>query len=135
MDPNEYFGFVYRITNLTNGRAYIGRKQYKRGGKKTTRGYGTETDWRFYTGSSKWLNEDIQALGHDQFIFECMAQCYSKGGLHYFEVFAQVFCEVLTAKLENGERAYYNGNINATKFIPKEPISMELKEKIIPYAT
>ena len=27
-NPVKYFGFTYLITNLTNGRMYVGKKQY-----------------------------------------------------------------------------------------------------------
>ena len=60
------YGFVYKITNLTNNRKYIGKKQCltlkKRPplkGKKNRRISEIETDWKSYTSSSKELNEDI----------------------------------------------------------------------------
>ena len=35
-DIGAYYGFIYRITNLTNGYDYVGRKYFKTIKKKTT---------------------------------------------------------------------------------------------------
>ena len=47
-DINDYFGFVYRITNLQSGRQYIGRKYFwqhrkPRGGGRRVK---SESDWK-----------------------------------------------------------------------------------------
>ena len=54
-EPHVHFGFVYQITNKKTNKSYIGCKQYyvTRNKKKV------ESNWRIYTGSSKYLNEDI----------------------------------------------------------------------------
>ncbi len=51
----EYIGFVYLITNLTNGKKYIGKKLAKfkvtkkpLKGKKNKRRSTKESDWRTY---------------------------------------------------------------------------------------
>ena len=68
--PDTFYGFIYQITNTTNDRKYIGKKQsttiLKRPplkGRKNKRHVVKETDWKIYTGSSDKLNEDIQQLG------------------------------------------------------------------------
>ena len=55
----EYIGFVYLITNLTNNKKYIGKKLTKfkvtkkpLKGKKNKRRSTKESDWRTYWGSS-----------------------------------------------------------------------------------
>src|SRR3972149_1030675 len=73
--PEEYEGFIYIITNLTNGKFYIGRKSFYSYSKrkltiaekklpenkrKTFTITKKETPWRGYTGSCKELNEDIK---------------------------------------------------------------------------
>ena len=86
--PNTFYGFIYIITNTTNNRKYIGKKQsstiLKRPplkGRKNKRHVIKETDWKTYTGSSDKLNEDINALGKNKFKFEIIRFCQSKSGL------------------------------------------------------
>ena len=83
--PDTFYGFIYQITNTTNDRKYIGKKQsttiLKRPplkGRKNKRHVVKETDWKIYTGSSDKLNEDIQKLGKDEFKFEILRFCQSK---------------------------------------------------------
>lgn len=55
-------GFVYNITNLTNGMKYLGKKVFyfnrKVKGKRTK----VESDWRDYFGSNEELLKDVSAL-------------------------------------------------------------------------
>ena len=52
-DIGDFFGFVYRITNLQSGKQYIGRKYFwqkrkpRGGGRKVT----SESDWKKYYGA------------------------------------------------------------------------------------
>ena len=71
--PKDTFGFIYEITNLTNNRKYIGKKQMVRKirrkplkGKKRKRIDYIESDWKTYTGSSDILNEDIKVRKNKQ---------------------------------------------------------------------
>ena len=71
------YGFIYVITNLTNNKKYIGKKQMKSvkklkplKGKKNKRHFDIETDWKTYTSSSNDLNIDIQALGKAKLQFD-----------------------------------------------------------------
>jgi len=107
------YGFIYLITNLTNNKKYIGKKQcktvYKRPplkGKKNKRHEIKETDWRTYTSSSRELNDDIETLGKDKFKFEIIKFCDSKWTLAYEEAKIQFEEEVLL------KDEYYNGIIN-----------------------
>ena len=109
----EYVGFVYLITNLTNDRKYIGKKlaQFKvtkkpLKGKKNKRRSTKESDWRDYWGSSDKLNEDVQALGPENFTREILYYCTSRGELSYLEAKEQFDREVLKTD------EYYNGIIN-----------------------
>ncbi len=111
--PNTFYGFIYIITNTTNSRQYIGKKQsttiLKRPplkGRKNKRHVVKETDWKTYTGSSDKLNEDINTLGKDKFKFEIIRFCQSKSELAYYEAKMQFDHDVLLN--EN----YYNGIIN-----------------------
>jgi len=107
------YGFLYCITNNTNNKKYIGKKQMQTTlkkrplkGKKNKRHSIIETDWRDYTSSSKELNNDIIKLGKENFKFEIIKFCNSKSELAYFEAKEQFDREVLLSD------EYYNGIIN-----------------------
>ena len=107
------YGFIYKITNLTNDKKYIGKKQCQSirkrpplKGKKNKRHEKIETDWKTYTSSSNELNKDLEKLGKDSFKFEILRWCDSKWELSYYEARLQFKEEVL---LRND---YYNGIIN-----------------------
>lgn len=131
MGTDEWFGFIYMITNTVTSQKYIGKKQYRSWGKKKSPNYGKEMKWREYTSSSKALNADIKELGMASFTFVCMGQYATKGGLSWAENWSQTVREALTEKLEDGTPAYYNRQIMATKFIPKESISDETRTLIL----
>lgn len=117
LDPENYFGFVYLITNLKTGKGYIGKKQYY-SYKKSKRV--KEMPWRSYTGSSKALNADIKEYGKGNFSFVILHQCVSRGALTYTEANLQHKMDVLTERLEGtDERAYYNSQIGAIRYVPK----------------
>jgi hypothetical protein len=101
-DIGEYYGFIYRITNLTNGYDYVGRKYFKTikkrpplKGKKNKRLETIETDWKDYWGSSSRLVADILELGKEQFTREIIHLCRSRGETNYMEAHYQFMEEVL----------------------------------------
>jgi hypothetical protein len=111
--PQEYEGFVYIITNLTDDRKYIGKKLAKfkttkppLKGKKNKRRGTKESDWKDYWGSSDRLNADVEKLGKDKFTREILYFCKSRGEMSYLEAREQFSRRVL----ETDE--YYNGIIN-----------------------
>ena len=111
--PDEYEGFVYLITNLTDGRMYIGKKLAKfkttkpplKGKKNKRRGH-KESDWKTYWGSSDRLQADVAALGEDKFTREILYYCRSRAEMSYIEAREQFDRRVLES--DN----YYNGIIN-----------------------
>ena len=111
--PDEYEGFVYLITNLTNNQKYIGKKLAKfkttkpplKGKKNKRRGY-KESDWKTYWGSSDRLNADVAALGEDKFTREILYLCKGRGEMSYIEAREQFDRRVLETD------DYYNGIIN-----------------------
>lgn len=112
-DIGEYYGFVYRITNTTNGHDYIGRKFFhtikKRPplkGKKNKRHSKVETDWKTYWGSSDRLQADIDTHGKEKFTREIIRLCNTRGETNYCEAYYQ-FIEGVLLKENN-----YNGIIN-----------------------
>lgn len=110
---DEYEGFVYLITNLTDNRKYVGKKLAKfkttkpplKGKKNKRRGH-KESDWRDYWGSSDKLIADVEKLGEDKFTREILYFCKSRGEMSYLEAREQFERRVL----ETDE--YYNGIIN-----------------------
>lgn len=117
--PDDCVGFVYLITNLTNGRMYIGKKlakfaktRYKmhtqKNGKKVKKKIRekVDSDWRDYYGSNDKLNEDVINLGPDNFKREILYYCNSKAQCSYIEAREQFSRKVL----ESAD--YYNGQIS-----------------------
>ena len=108
----DIVGFVYLITNTTNGRMYIGKKlvQFKRSrpplkGRRNKRRYKVNSDWQEYYGSSDNLIIDIKRLGKDNFKREILFYCKSKAELSYIEAREQFARKVLESN------DYYNGHI------------------------
>jgi len=89
--PEEFFGFVYLISNISSGKKYIGRKYFgttrriKVKGKKRRKIIRKDSNWKSYTGSSKILNSDIEKLGKDTFKFEVLIMGKTKGQVNYLE--------------------------------------------------
>ena len=111
-DIGSYYGFIYRITNLTNGHDYVGRKYFttikKRPplkGKKNKRREVVETDWKTYWGSSPRLQADVETLGKENFTREIIHLCNSRGETNYLEAYYQ-FTEHVLLRENN-----YNGII------------------------
>ena len=117
--PDEYFGFVYVITNKLTTKQYIGCKQYWQMRKRKRH---KPSNWRVYTSSSKELNEDIDKIGKRKFKFEIIQEYKTKRGIHYYEQYYQMKHHVLTAVIEGSdEPAYYNKNIGGIRFyVPLE---------------
>jgi hypothetical protein len=111
--PEEFFGFIYEITNTINNKFYIGKKQCLRKikrkplkGKTRNRIDHKESDWKSYVGSSNDLLEDIKKYGKENFTFKILRFCNSKWELSYFEAKEQMTRDVLLI-----ERSY-NGILN-----------------------
>ena len=117
-DINEYYGFVYRIINNTNGREYIGRKYFWqfRTPKGKKRKVKSESDWKKYYGSCPELKEEIGKIGRENFSRTILSLHHTKGKTN-FEETRQLFVNgVLTESLDNGTPKYYNSNILSRYF-------------------
>jgi len=139
----DNFGFIYRITEITTGRMYIGSKQYRKwvgppGGYKCTdvsddtwfnEDLWDYNDWRYYTSSCKPLQEAI-TKNPDDFFYEVVSLHKDKLELHIAEINLQMSEDVLEAELEDGTFMYYNANVAGKIF--KAPISksemLEMRE-------
>jgi len=116
--PEDAIGFVYLITNTTNGKMYVGKKlakfakttykvvKLKNGTKKRKKIRSKiNSDWQQYYGSSPNLTEDINHLGTDNFKREILYYCKSKSECSYIEAREQFSRRVLESD------DYYNGHI------------------------
>ena len=112
-DINDFFGFVYRITNLQSGNQYIGRKYFyqkrkPRGGKRRVT---SESDWKRYYGSSEELNSDRKLLGNSAFKREILSLHTRLGDVNFEETKQLFLHNVLTETLDGKTPLYYNSNI------------------------
>ena len=112
-DINDFFGFVYRITNIQSGKQYIGRKYFQqkrkpRGGKRRVT---SESDWKKYYGSSDELSADRKLLGNATFKREIISLHATPGKVNFEETRQLFLNNVLTESLTDGTPAYYNNNI------------------------
>ena len=100
--PQEYQGFVYMITDLTNDKKYIGKKFFwkpktlpitkTRKRRVKTR---VESDWRNYYGSSKEVQQLVESNGKDKYKREILKLCLTKGECSYYEAKYQFEYDVL----------------------------------------
>ena len=112
-DIGDYYGFVYRITNTTTQKSYIGRKYFwqkrkPRGGKRRVT---SEADWKRYYGSSADLKQDIRSIGRGSFRREILSLNTTLGKVNYEETKQLFLHNVLTEALDDGTPMYYNSNI------------------------
>ena len=117
-DIDNFFGFVYCITNVQNGRQYIGRKYFwkfrtPRGKKRKVK---SESDWKKYYGSCPELKEEIQQLGRQNFSIVMLSLHKTAGKTNYEETRQLFTNNVLTEALDNGTPKYYNSNILSRYF-------------------
>lgn len=110
----DYVGFVYLITDLSNGKKYVGKKTLmsKRKlpplkGKTRRRTKIIETDWQDYYGSSEEVKALVEDRGRDQFKREILHLCKGKGEMSYLELKEQIDREVLF------KDEYYNEFVGA----------------------
>ena len=112
-DIGDFFGYVYRITNIESGRQYIGRKYFyqKRKPKGGKRRVTSESDWKRYYGSSDELKQDVKQFGKDKFRREIISLHETLGKVNYEETKQLFLHNVLMESLDDGTPMYYNSNI------------------------
>lgn len=101
-DSSDLAGFVYLITDLSNGKKYVGKKNLwstrrlrPLKGQKRRRVKKLESDWRDYFGSNEEVKLLVENEGRERFKREILRLCKSKGEMTYFEMKEQIDREVL----------------------------------------
>jgi hypothetical protein len=98
-DIGDNVGFVYLITNLMDGRRYIGKKLFQFSKTRQVKGkkkkYKAPSDWLTYWSSSPELQADVERLGESNFRREILYLCGTKGTLSYVEAREQFSFRVL----------------------------------------
>ena len=101
-DIESLAGFVYLVTDLNNGKKYVGKKNLwstrrlpPLKGQKRRRVKKSESDWKDYFGSNEEVKLLVENEGRDRFKREILRLCKSKGEMTYFEMKEQIDREVL----------------------------------------
>lgn len=136
--PENSIGFVYKVTNTTNGKFYVGKKilrnvltkkltkkeiseWVKPGRIPKKRKEIKESNWADYYGSSKLITEDIKLFGKETFSREILRFCTTKKQMSYWETYYQMTLRVLEVESynENVGGKWYRRDVN--------PITPELE--------
>ncbi len=89
------------------------------------------SNWKTYSSSSSHINNLIRDLGEKYFTYEILQLFETKGGLSAGEVKVQWSLDVLTEKYPDGTPVFLNRQIGAIKFIPKESVDNETRQRLI----
>jgi hypothetical protein len=113
----DYFGFVYLVINTTKNKFYIGKKQFW-SYKKNTHTKTGKSLWRAYGTSSTHVQKDAKQRDNLEYIilgvFKTRAWC------NYSEAWLQMVLCSITDRDNQGERRWYNNQVSAIRFIPKQ---------------
>lgn len=122
--PENTFGFVYIVTHIPSGKAYIGKKvlfhnkKQKIGKRELEKLSGVvgrrpayklvvkESDWLNYYGSQKEIKQLLLEGKKEEFQRTILKMCPDKKSLTYFEVKYQMIYQVLEKPDE-----FFNDNI------------------------
>jgi len=99
--PEDYYGFVYLITDNETGMKYVGKKFFwnkktlpitktRKRRKRTL----VESDWKSYYGSSPHVRELIEDKGVETLTREILHLCKTRGDCAYYETKEQFDREV-----------------------------------------
>lgn len=105
--PENTYGFIYKITRISDGKFYVGRKNLYsertkaltkkelsehtgKGKKPTKKKVVSESDWQTYYGSNTNLKADMKEQGKDVFKREILHLCTHKKQMTYQEIRYQI---------------------------------------------
>lgn len=117
-DINGHIGFVYEITDLMNGKKYIGKKKLSSTrtlkplkGQKRKRKVVSESDWMDYYGSSEEVKSLVEEFGTSRFSRRILRLCKTTAEMSYYELKEQVTNDVLL-KPDEYYNAFVGGKIH-----------------------
>ena len=130
--PENTYGFVYIVTHIPTGKAYVGKKvlqhnltkkltkkelaeQTGPGRRSVSKKVQKESDWKTYWGSSKELLTDVKQLKDEHFECIILQLCKTKKELTYYEMHYQCVNECITCSTHHS----YNDNVLG-KFFRKD---------------
>ena len=106
VDIDGYAGMVYLITNLVDGRKYIGKKVFKFSRRRKIKGWMrrvvVDSDYKAYYGSCAELKAEVARLGLELFSRIVLRLCRNKSEMNYYEAKEQFSRDVLL------DPSYYN---------------------------
>lgn len=113
--PEDMYGFVYMITT-PEGLKYIGKKQFysirrkKVPGKTRRKVTRKESDWKTYASSSDIVKKMLKVGNKQDFEFEILILCRTKGQQGYAEEYLQFLYHALP------DENFVNNAIGSGKF-------------------
>jgi hypothetical protein len=125
LDPENAAGFIYLIVEKSTGRKYVGKKNFRGRGRLNK---GQPSNWKRYTSSSKFLNQQIREQGKQAFEFIIIEQYYTQGGLSFAEVWTQVYLET-----PSNNEEFINRFIDRVTWKVTEPVTDQHKRRIDHY--
>jgi len=112
-------GFVYQISNLQNGKKYIGKKWFwstrklpPLKGKTRKRTVKKESDWMKYFGSSEEVKLLVEQHGEDNFQRDILRLCKTKGECTYYEAKFQFDFDVLLGMITTTSSSVVRSTVN-----------------------
>jgi hypothetical protein len=88
-DAITWLGFIYLITNLSDGKKYVGRKLFTSAATRQIKGkkkkYRKDSGWQNYWSSSEDVKADVILFGKAMFTREILHLCETKSELTYME--------------------------------------------------
>ena len=113
-----YIGFVYEITDLSNGKKYLGKKKLSATrtlkplkGFKRKRKVISESDWMDYYGSSEEVKALVLESGAERFSRRILRLCKTTAEMSYYEMKEQMARDVLL-KPNHYYNAFVGGKIH-----------------------
>jgi hypothetical protein len=125
LDPENAAGFIYLIVEKSTGRKYVGKKNFRGRGRLNK---GQPSNWKRYTSSSKFSNQQIREQGKQAFEFIIIEQYYTQGGLSFAEVWTQVYLET-----PSNNEEFINRFIDRVTWKVTEPVTDQHKRRIDHY--